>query len=156
MVVDFIFVLLGLYLIFSKHFHPILRVTSYLLSIHRPYRLIDIVHMKYWTLLCHYLTSTLKCLLIKVACYLCLTYHINLLCRQYFYVFIFLFTTLIKKPLTSLHNIIMIKSVCSLTLLFGEIAAKTLENLINWILIYYFMFVLFDFSWDIKLGEDDF
>jgi hypothetical protein len=97
------------------------------------------------------LISILKRFLIEVAGDLRLTQHHSPLHGQYLNALLFLLISLVKQPLTRFHNVIVVQSVGPLTFIFSEIAAETLEDLLDCLLVDGFRAIIVEFAVDVEL-----
>ena len=114
---------------FTKDFNPILRIASYLIVIHGPNGLINILQIKQWAILKDDLIDILKVLLIEVTRNFRLAQNNNIAGRKTSNPILLLLGALIKQPLARLHHIIMIENISPKALLMREITIKTLVQL---------------------------
>ena len=99
---------LVIWFIGAKYFHPSLRVASYILTVHRPNWLCDVLYAKKWAIFNSDLRWAFYIFLLEIACYLWLCKDNILTVFVYLDVLFLFFLALVEKPLAGLGQIIIV------------------------------------------------
>lgn len=130
-----VFLVFVLLWFFTENLDPVFRVTGDFVLVHGPDRLVDVVHVEHGALLSDYFGGVLEGFFVEIAGDLRLAKDNSSLGGNDPDVPFLLLAAFVEQPLTGFHDVVMVESVGSSTLLDGEISAKTFEDLSDGVLV---------------------